>query len=178
MKTLLHINGEAIELDAVQKKPSDVRFILNGKEYSFLGRRQANGSFVLDEETPQGWRRQTGVVSAAGKGEFRVALGAREIKISPVVAGVSTAATASALSPTAPMPGIVRQILVKKGEKVKSGQALVVMEAMKLQTTLTAGGDGIVEAVLVKEGELVSEGAELVKLVPLPLAGGVRGGRQ
>ena len=48
------------------------------------------------------------------------------------------------------MPGVIRQILVKPGDKVKRDQPLVVMEAMKLQTTLTAGGDAKVEAVLVK----------------------------
>jgi len=41
-----------------------------------------------------------------------------------------------------------------------------VMEAMKLQTTLCAGGDGTVEAVLVKVSDLVTDGAELVKIVP------------
>jgi biotin carboxyl carrier protein len=168
MKTTLHINGEAIELDAVQKKPSEVRFMLNGKEYAFLGQRLQNGSFVLDEETSQGWQRQGGTAFAAGKGAVRIQLGDSEAKVSPVIAGAT--AQASKLSPTAPMPGIVRQILVKIGDKVQSGQPLIVMEAMKLQTTLSAGGDAIVEAVLVKEGELVTEGAELVKLSPLKKA--------
>ena len=62
------------------------------------------------------------------------------------------------------MPGLVRQVLVKKGDRVKAGQPLIVMEAMKLQTTLVAGGDGVVEAVLVKESEQVAEGAELVRI--------------
>jgi acetyl/propionyl-CoA carboxylase alpha subunit len=168
MKTSLVINNENVELAAVEKKPGAIRFELNGKKFHFMSQRLQDGSIVLDEEIAPGvWRRVTGVVSSAGKGQFRVALGHLEAKISPVLAGGSPAAQASKLSPTAPMPGLVRQILVKISEQVLAGQPLVVMEAMKLQTTLSAGGDAIVEAVLVKEGELVSEGAELVKLSPL-----------
>lgn len=165
MKTTLHINGEAIDLEAVQKKPSEIRFTLNKKDYVFFGQRLQNGSFVLDEETLQGWQRTGGTAFPSGKGAVRVQLGNTEASVSPVIAGAT--AQASKLSPTAPMPGLVRQILVKIGDKVQAGQPLVVMEAMKLQTTLSAGGDAIVEAVLVKEGELVSDGAELVTLSPL-----------
>jgi biotin carboxyl carrier protein len=39
------------------------------------------------------------------------------------------------------------------------------MEAMKVQTTLSAGQEAIVEAVLVREGEVIAEGCELVRLV-------------
>jgi len=162
MKTALVINGESISLDAVEKKPQEVRFTLGGKTYHFRGQRLHDGSFVLEDEASS--QRTTGVVSPAGKGQFRVAIGACEAKISPVISAATSSAAYSALSPIAPMPGLIRQILVKVGEKVKQGQPLVVMEAMKLQTTLTAGGDGVVEAILVKAGELVSEGAELVRL--------------
>ena len=37
---------------------------------------------------------------------------------------------------------------------------------MKLQTTLSAGGDGVVETIRVKEGDLVTDGAELIKITP------------
>jgi 3-methylcrotonyl-CoA carboxylase alpha subunit len=52
------------------------------------------------------------------------------------------------------------------GDVVTRGTPLLVMEAMKLQTTLAAGGDGLVEAIRVKEGDLVTDGAELIKLRP------------
>lgn len=163
MKTVLHINNEAVTLEAVERKGKDVRFSLNGKTYHFYGR-QLPGGFVLDEETSGGFMSLSGVISNDGKGAKRVQLGALEAKISEVKAGAAAVSAADALSPTAPMPGLIRQVLVKKGDKVKAGQALVVMEAMKLQTTLSAGGNGVVEAVLVKPGDLVTEGAELVRL--------------
>ncbi len=162
MKTILHINNEAVTLETVERKGKDVRFSLNGKIYHFYGR-QLPGGFVLEEETPGGFASVSGVISNDGKGAKRVQLGAIDAKISEARAGVSASA-ADALSPTAPMPGLIRQVLVKKGDEVKEGQALVVMEAMKLQTTLSAGGNGTVEAVLIKPGDLVTEGAELVRL--------------
>jgi len=62
---------------------------------------------------------------------------------------------------TAPMPGTVTAILVAKGA-VKKGQALVVMEAMKMEFTLSAPADGVVTAVNYAVGALVDEGAALV----------------
>ncbi|MBC8257873.1 MAG: acetyl/propionyl/methylcrotonyl-CoA carboxylase subunit alpha [SAR324 cluster bacterium] len=64
---------------------------------------------------------------------------------------------------SAPMPGNVIRVLVKAGEKVKSGQALLVMEAMKMEHTIVAPADGIVEKVFFQPGELVQNDAELVE---------------
>ncbi len=159
--TTLHVEGNAITLEAVEKKPGEVRFKLNGKAYHFTGQRLVDGSVVLED----GLRKLGGTVAATSKGGTRVQLGALEAKVSPALAGAASSGTV-ALSPVAPMPGAVRQVLVKKGDKVTKGQALVMLEAMKLQLTLSAGSDGKVEAVLVKEGEMVAEGAELVRVVP------------
>ncbi|MBZ1349945.1 acetyl/propionyl/methylcrotonyl-CoA carboxylase subunit alpha [Alcaligenaceae bacterium LF4-65] len=65
---------------------------------------------------------------------------------------------------TAPMPGKIIAIEVKAGEKVKRGQALLVMEAMKMEHTINAGVDGVVENVYFGVGEQVAEGAVLISL--------------
>ena len=65
---------------------------------------------------------------------------------------------------TAPMPGKVVSIAVKAGDKVSKGQALAVMEAMKMEHTIAAPADGVVAEVLYAPGDQVSEGAELLKL--------------
>ena len=65
---------------------------------------------------------------------------------------------------TAPMPGKVISIAVKVGDKVSKGQALAVMEAMKMEHTIAAPADGEVAQVLYAPGDQVAEGAELLKL--------------
>lgn len=164
MKMTLHIDGKPILLENVSRKAQEVSFALNGTIYNFRSQRLPDGSFLLERETAPGvWQRISGQ-AWAGKDFKRVQLGALEAKISELKAGAAGGNSETALSPTAPMPGVIRQVLVNKGDKVAKGQPLVVMEAMKLQTTLSAGGEGVVEAVLVKAGDLVTEGAELVKV--------------
>lgn len=65
---------------------------------------------------------------------------------------------------TATMPGVITKILTAEGKKVKKGDALIVMEAMKMEQTFTAGKSGIVEKVFFKEGEQVALGAKLLSM--------------
>jgi len=65
---------------------------------------------------------------------------------------------------TAPMPGKVVSFTVKAGDKVSKGQALAVMEAMKMEHTIAAPADGVVAELMYGPGDQVAEGAELLKL--------------
>ncbi|RYZ09930.1 MAG: acetyl/propionyl/methylcrotonyl-CoA carboxylase subunit alpha [Comamonadaceae bacterium] len=65
---------------------------------------------------------------------------------------------------TAPMPGKVVSFSVKAGDKVSKGQALAVLEAMKMEHTIAAPADGTVAELLYAPGDQVVEGAELLKL--------------
>ncbi|WP_340161481.1 acetyl/propionyl/methylcrotonyl-CoA carboxylase subunit alpha [uncultured Hoeflea sp.] len=62
------------------------------------------------------------------------------------------------------MPGIVKQVLVSEGQEVKSGEPMVIMEAMKMEMTLAAPRDGVVAEVLVSTGAQVADGVSLVRL--------------
>jgi 3-methylcrotonyl-CoA carboxylase alpha subunit len=65
---------------------------------------------------------------------------------------------------TAPMPGKVVGFLAKAGERVQRGQALAVMEAMKMEHTISAPHDGVIEEFLYAPGDQVAEGGELLRL--------------
>ena len=65
---------------------------------------------------------------------------------------------------TAPMPGKVVSFAVKAGDRVKAGQALAVMEAMKMEHTLSAPHDGLVAELLFAPGDQVNDGDALLKL--------------
>lgn len=64
----------------------------------------------------------------------------------------------------ATMSGSVLQVLVKKGDKVKKGDALLVTEAMKMETTIEARFDGVVEHIYVTEEEPIRSGDLLIEV--------------
>ncbi|MFQ6017361.1 MAG: acetyl/propionyl/methylcrotonyl-CoA carboxylase subunit alpha [Kiloniellaceae bacterium] len=63
---------------------------------------------------------------------------------------------------TAPMPGKVIQVHVSPGQNVACGAPLMVLEAMKMEHTISAPGDGTVAEVYYQAGDLVEDGAELI----------------
>jgi 3-methylcrotonyl-CoA carboxylase alpha subunit len=63
---------------------------------------------------------------------------------------------------TAPMPGAIIQVMVEAGQTVKAGQAILIMEAMKMEHTISAPADGVITEVLYAQGDQVADGAELV----------------
>lgn len=62
-----------------------------------------------------------------------------------------------------PMPGTIVEVLVKPGQKVAPGERLIVLEAMKMEHTITAPTAGIVKTVSYKAGDLIHEGVELLE---------------
>ena len=71
---------------------------------------------------------------------------------------------ATRMEVTAPMPARIVAIKVSPGDTVKTGDTLVVLEAMKMEMPLQAPGDGRVRAIGCHEGELVAGDAVLVEL--------------
>jgi 3-methylcrotonyl-CoA carboxylase alpha subunit len=74
------------------------------------------------------------------------------------------AETAGAARILAPIPGRVASILVRAGDTGARGQVLVVLEAMKMELSLTAALDGTVQAIRCAVGDMVEEGRELIEL--------------
>ncbi len=125
------------------------------------------------------------VVDARGEGRHDVQLGERRVALSVYAIGErvsvfapegsATVGKADVLAHageaaveagrlTAPMPGKVISFLAQPGQAIKQGQALAVMEAMKMEHTITSPRDGTVEALLYAPGDQVAEGGELLRL--------------
>lgn len=88
------------------------------------------------------------------------------VKAAPA-APVKKAAPAGAAGSTvvsAPMPGTVVRVEVKVGQSVKSGDDLVFIEAMKMETPVKAPKDGVIATIDVAKGESVDSGKTLVTL--------------
>ena len=70
----------------------------------------------------------------------------------------------------APMPATVLSVLVERGQTVRQGDPLILLEAMKMELTLRAPRDGQIEALACADGDLVQPGTPLVTLTDLPPA--------
>ncbi len=66
----------------------------------------------------------------------------------------------------APMPGLVLRWEVEEGQSVDRGMGLVVLEAMKMENEIRAGGAGVVQRILVPAGTAVEKGTPLVEIGP------------
>ncbi|MDB6354522.1 biotin/lipoyl-binding protein [Trichococcus sp. K1Tr] len=64
----------------------------------------------------------------------------------------------------APMAGTILRILVKEGQKVKKGENLIVLEAMKMENEIVADEDGIIRSILVKANDSVESDQPLLIL--------------
>lgn len=85
----------------------------------------------------------------------------------PVTAPAAAAAPAVSGGPNdklAPLAGVVVEISVTVGDVVKSGQQVLVIEAMKMKTSVSAHKDGKVTAVMVKAGDAVEAGQALLTI--------------
>ncbi len=81
------------------------------------------------------------------------------VATSPAPAPVSLA---SGETVSAPMPGNIIRVDVKEGDKVKSGQILVILEAMKMENEIVAPKDGTVAQIVTNKGAVVETGSPLV----------------
>ena len=66
----------------------------------------------------------------------------------------------------APMPGKIVKILVSEGDKVKKGDRIMVVEAMKMEHAIIAPYDGTVKTICFDEGDQVTQGVELAECEP------------
>jgi len=69
----------------------------------------------------------------------------------------------------APMPGSLVAVSVQTGDTVVRGQLLLVMESMKMETTITAPRDGVVQSITYEKGQTFDRDAMLLSLVPLEI---------
>ncbi|MDE2147161.1 MAG: 3-methylcrotonyl-CoA carboxylase [Burkholderiales bacterium] len=111
-----------------------------------------------------GERRLTVAVHARGEryAVFCEAGSAELTRFDPIAHAGDAAEAGAGLA--APMPGKLVALLVAAGDAVQRGQALAVMEAMKMEHTIAAPRDGVVEALLYAVGDQVADGAALLRL--------------
>jgi len=105
-------------------------------------------------------------VAIARDGKQRQVAVAGEVYTFSAESGAAMENVASVASPeiSAPMPGKVLQVLVRPGDLVEPGDALLLLEAMKMESRLTAEAGGTVAEVRVGDGDMVVGGQVLIVL--------------
>ncbi len=99
---------------------------------------------------------------AAGAAPSAAPVAAAAPAASPAPAAPAVAAEGTAVE--SPMPGTILNVSVNVGAKVKAGDVLVVLEAMKMENEIKAAEDGTVTAVHVRKGDSVESGTALVTI--------------
>lgn len=95
----------------------------------------------------------------------RMTLGIREdIDLLLEKMGINMAAGLKAAPLKAPMPGLILKILVSPGQQVQKGDALLILEAMKMENVLKATAPAIIKHIRVEERTAVEKGTVLIEM--------------
>lgn len=138
MKTYkLIINGERFEARILEYTSSHAKININGNDY-LIQIEQDNSQSIPKLEG------QERAVPMAPSFTSGVDLGSGEVR--------------------APLPGVIISIPVKEGDEVKRGQAIVIIEAMKMESEIASPVDAKIAKIMVKERSLVQEGDILMVL--------------
>jgi 3-methylcrotonyl-CoA carboxylase alpha subunit len=156
---LLFRDGESmLSLRALPQPGGWFRLELAERSLALSGGTDSSGAlrFTLDgvKHSARVLRHDNDLVILSDGVEHRLTL------IDPLAAQHTEMTGAERLS--APMPGRIIQVLTSAGAEIRRGAALLVLEAMKMEHTITAPQDGTVESVRYAVGDLVEEGAELI----------------
>ena len=103
-------------------------------------------------------------VEEIGEGTAPVAATAPAAAPAPKAAPKAAPAVAGGTKVTAPMPGTILAVNVSVGQKVEEGQAVIILEAMKMENEIPAPAAGTVASINVEKGANVETGAVLITL--------------
>src|ERR1700691_25215 len=158
--------GDSHEYDAevISRDGNTIRVRIGDRELAAEFTPNADGGGILAID---GHRYP--IFGARRKDSIFVSVGPASFEFKPAEAAARRSARGLAAAEiTAPMPGEVLKVLVRDGDLVEAGQPLIVIEAMKMETTLAAESAAMVKHVRVGEGDAVDHGAVLIELSPPP----------
>jgi len=156
--------GDTREFDVeiLAREGGSVRARIDGVEVTAHLEPLADGSTTIRVADRRvrvfGGRSRNAILVAAGPASFEIVT--VEKRLGAARQGLA------APEVTAPMPGKVLKILVAEGDNVANGQALAVLEAMKMETTLYAESAATVKKIHVAAGQMVDHGAVLIEFGP------------
>ncbi len=140
----LSIDGETQAVDIVELRPGVYSALAGGRSLEIYVEREPDGGLAVLVEGVRRSVRVTDPRSFAGAGGAALAAGRQEIR--------------------APMPGRIVRVLVEQDQKIRTGEGILVVEAMKMQNEIKASIDGRVVQLSAKAGDSVAAGQVLAVL--------------
>lgn len=143
-KYLVKLGDRQHQVDSQRISENCISLLVDGKAYTV---------FIADDKTKR-------YISVQGE-QFCI----EEAKAETETRSMAEASTLKGI-PTisSPMPGKIVKILVREKDKVRKGQSLVIVEAMKMENEIRSPGAGIVKKINFKEGDLVDAAEPIVEL--------------
>lgn len=137
----------------------DFKFKIAGRDYTTKVEEQENGALLV---TVNGKAYEVELPEQAHAAHKTIVKAAASAAPSAPSAAPSAAA-AKGNTMSAPLPGTITKVIAQAGQKVKKGDVLIVMEAMKMANDIVAEADGTVKAVCVSVGQSVNQGDALIE---------------
>ena len=153
------LEGESTHPVRMQFLGDGLKIMLGGKAHALAGERMADGTLLvrLDGHAFRARALRDGCDwHVFCDGDYR------RLSLKEELSGAAEDLRSGSLA--APMPGRVIKVMTSPGAKVAKGDALLILEAMKMEHTITAPADGTVKEIHYAAGEQVLEGAELISL--------------
>jgi biotin carboxyl carrier protein len=143
------LDGKPVNADAVKLAPNKYHVIINHKSYNIeLLEKSENGKTM--RILVNGIKQEIAI-----KDKYDALLSQL---------GMDKLMTTKNNNIKAPMPGLVLRIMAKVGDQVKKGDALLVLEAMKMENIIKADGEGIVKRIAVEPKQVVEKNTLLIEL--------------
>jgi biotin carboxyl carrier protein len=143
------LQGKAVNADAIKLAPNKYHVLINHQSYTIeLLEKSENGKTM--QILVNGVKQEVSI-----KDKYDALLSQL---------GMDKLMSTKANVVKAPMPGLVLRVQVKVGDAVKKGDALLVLEAMKMENVIKAEGEGIVKAIKVNEKQAVEKNTLLIEM--------------
>ncbi len=160
MKRELIINGKTYQVDAVNMDGHELSFVFEGKDYVFKQRKNKSRLVITNDHLNH-------VVRCSRTARnVQVNIGPLEafVELPGAVRAKKSGGGSGSLKSS--MPGNIFKIFVTEGSLVKKGDKILILEAMKMEHTMTANTDGRLTKIFYKEGDQVEGDVELAAITP------------
>jgi len=164
---LVRSNGKEFEI-VIEKSGDSFHAIVNGREYSVQSASCGRSKYVM---LVDGSSHEISIKTNGYDNSRLVTVGAVEVELEIdnfrlaqlKKATGNGSGKAAAKKIKAPMPGLILEVKVSTGEKVESGQLILVIEAMKMENAVKSSAAAVVKNIAVSKGQSVEKGDLLIE---------------